>query len=296
MCGVGQGPDLTAADTHARGQLALIFKASIQSLSKVYESTAQKVGSRTGEDWSEELSISRYSMVGTDKVLAASQIADRWTDRDGVVWSLAIIDREQSKNAMTERITTLDDLLIRRVQQAKSETSKLSRLRLLKSALTALTEREALNSDLRVVSRSGRGISSPYALDDVVLMVGGAQRSLQLGVDISGEGSRKFKACLEEKLTAKGYNIDSGVDLDVMISGKVIAESTGKKGSKQTVKVRVELRLFDMSTNKAVKTITGSRVATRSTFDSAVSTGLVQLCKRKLPAMVKQIDKHFGGR
>ena len=50
-------------------------------------------------------------------------------------------------------------------------------------------EREAMNSDLRVIDRSGKGVPAAHNIGEVTSMLEGAAGELSIGVAISGSGS-----------------------------------------------------------------------------------------------------------
>ena len=111
LCGVGDGPNRKAADIDARAELAKIFKANVASVASSFQGAAQTLSSATGESWVEVQKVSSYSMVSTDKVVEMSQIIERWDDGKGTLWSLAVIDRNQAINSLTDRIRQQDGVV-----------------------------------------------------------------------------------------------------------------------------------------------------------------------------------------
>ncbi len=305
LCGVGSGSGQVAADTNARAELARTFSANIRSLTQSFEGAVSQISSKTGEQWVEVQAVSQFSMVSTDKVVTMSQILHRWDDGKGTVWALAVIDRAQAAQALTEKIRGLDSLIGDEIGRAKGSADRIQRFKNLKRALQGLLEREALNSDLRVVRVDGRGIDAPYSVSDILALLDAAAGKLRFGLALAGAGAERVRSCLEEALTDRGYQIEANVDededdisisgdFDVLIKGKVRAEKRGKIAGGQVVQTTLTLKLINAKTNRILRTITDRQKATRPSVKAAASTAAYKICKKKVPSMVKDIDRYFG--
>jgi hypothetical protein len=304
LCGVGDGPNRTAADNNARANLAKIFTASIQSVATSFQGYAQKITSATGESWTEVQKVSEFSMVSTNKVLTMSEILEGWSDGKGKEWSLAVIDKAKASGVLRERIQSLDGLVDAKLSAAMGTEDKLARLKNARAAATALAEREALNSDLQVIS--GSGIPAPHTMAEVLGLFEQAAGDLSMGIALSGAGAERVRACLEEALTAKGYQIQANVDeesedevnvagsYDVLIKGNVKNASRGKIAGGEVVETTVTLKLINGKTNKILQTVTGSEKGTRPTVKAAADTSAFKICQKKVPSMVQSIDRYFG--
>jgi hypothetical protein len=306
LCGVGTGRDVTTADINARAELARIFEANIKSVATSFEGAARKISSSTGEQWIEAQKVTSFSMVSTEKVLRMSTILDRWQDAQAKSWTLAVIDRAQAGTALREEIEQKDSIVDAALGRAEGSEDKLARFTALKQASQALLEREAMNSDLRVIEKSGQGVPGRHSIGDVIAMLEGAAADLSIGAAISGSGADKVQACLEQALTAKGYQVaassteedDEDPDVsgkyDVVLKGTVKAEKRGQIAGSEVVNVELTLKLINGSTNKVLRTFTASRKGSRGDLKSAASTAATQLCNQKIPEVVKGIDEYFG--
>lgn len=304
LCGVGDGPNRKAADIDARAELARIFESNIATVATSFEGAAQTVSSKTGERWVEVQKVSQYSMVSSDKVITMSEIIDRWDDGKGRIWSLAVIDKAKASRALRGRIQQKDGIVGQGMSAAQSESDKLKRLKHVKRALTALAEREAMNSDLIVID--GRGIPSPYQVADLLAMLDEAAGNLSMAILLSGGGAERVRACLEEALSDRGYQIEANVDedaeeeleasgsYDVIIKGRVKNEKRGKIGGNEVVMTELTLKLINGKTGKILRTIRGTQKGTRRSVRAAASTSAAKICSKKVPSMVKDIDRYFG--
>jgi hypothetical protein len=308
LCGVGSGKDRTSADLDARAELARIFKANITAVASSFETASSQISSKTGETWTETQDVSRFSMVSTEKVVTMSEIVYRWDDGKGTKWTLAVIDRAKAGNALRDQIEAKDSVIRAKVGSAKGTDDKLARFKALKVAVAALAEREALNSDLRVIDSSGRGIPPPHDIGAIVGMLDAATSSLKIGIAISGTASDRVQSCLEEAMTAKGYEVaanssededEDEIDLegegfDVMIKGKVKAEKRGAIAGSEVVNTSLTLKLINAKTNKVIKTYTASKKASRGDVKAAASTSVHQLCTQKVTEIAAEIDRAFS--
>ena len=139
---------------------------------------------------------------------------------------------------------------------------------------------------------------------ELLALLEDANRQLSLGIALAGPGAERMQACFEEALTARGYEVQSNVDeqatsvdiegsYDVLIKGQVRAEERGRIRGSEVVDVRLTVRLINGKNDRILKTISGSQKGTRRSVDAAISTAAVQLCRKKVPGMIRDIDRYF---
>jgi hypothetical protein len=306
LCGVGSGREMQSADVGARSELARIFQSNIVSVQKSFESASQQISSKTGETWTETQNVSQFSMVSTDKQVTMSEILERWDDGKGKMWSLAVIDRAQASAALRDQIQQKDSLVGSQIDRAKSSSDKLARFKALRSAVSALAEREALNSDLRVIQKSGTGVPPAHNVGEIVAMLDSATEALSIGIALSGSGSDRVQACLEEKMTEKGYQVQSNTvededdnpnisgSFDVLIKGTIKNEDRGQISGTRVVNTTLTLKLINGKTGKVLRTFTGQEKASRPSIQSAASTSAFKVCQKQVPNIVSDIDRAFS--
>jgi hypothetical protein len=306
LCGVGDGADRKAADIDARAELARIFQANIVSVAKSFEGASRTISSKTGETWQETQNVSQFSMVSTDKVVTMSEIIERWDDGKGRLWSLAVIDRAQASAALRDQIQAKDQIVSAQLERAKAASDALAKMKALKSAVAAFAEREAFNSDLRVINKSGQGVPSPHNIGDILAQLEGAAADLKVGIAISGSGGDKVQSCLEEALTAKGYQVEANTSedededpdvsgsFDVLLKVTVKNEKRDKIAGQEVVNTTVTLKLINGKTNKILRTFTGQEKASRPSVQAAASTSAFKICQKQVPAIVADIDRSFS--
>jgi len=306
LCGVGSGKDVATADINARTELARIFESNIKSVATSFEGAARTISSKTGEQWAETQSVTSYSMVSTDKLVKFSEVSERWQDTSGKFWTLAVIDRAQASTALREQIESKDSIIGAALTRADGSSDKLERFKALRQAVAALAEREAMNSDLRVIDRSGKGVPAAHNIGEVTSQLEGAAGELSIGVAIAGSGSDRVQSCLEEGLTGKGYQVEAKAmeeededpdvtgSYDVILKGSVKADKRGQIAGSEVVNITFTLKLINGKTNKVLKTLTATKKASRGDVKQAASTAAHQMCTQKMPELVQGIDQYFG--
>ncbi|MBI2372960.1 MAG: LPP20 family lipoprotein [Deltaproteobacteria bacterium] len=306
LCGVGTGGDQRASDIEARAELARIFQANIKSVATSFQGAASKVSSSTGESWEELQKVTQFSMVSTEKVVTMSSILSRWDDGKGKKYSLAVIDRNQAANALRDQIEQRDSLIETEMGRARDAEDKLARFKSVRRAVAALAEREAMNADLRVIDLSGRGIPPPHDIGELLGMLEGAAAELSIGVALNGTGAQELQACMEERLTAKGYQVEAkslededteasvAGSFDVLLKGTVKADKRDKIAGSEVVNVSLTVKVINGKTNKIVKTVTASKKSSRGSDRAAAATAVVQLCAQKMNDIVSAIDSAMG--
>ena len=115
-----------------------------------------------------------------------------------------------------------------------------------------------------------------------------------------------MQACLEEGLTAKGYQVeaksseeededpDVSGKFDVVLKGSVKADKRGAIAGSEVVNISFTLKLINGSTNKVLKTLTANKKASRGDVKQAAATAARQLCTQKMPELISGIDQYFG--
>lgn len=303
VCASGEGSEPTDADNRARTALALVFQASIKSVSKSFQQAQREAGNKTGEDWRELERVSEYSMVSADKMMSRAEILERWAAPDRRYWSLAVIDRQQATADLTARIKALDERINRQLAEADRVADKLAKLPYLRRALAALGEREAHASDLRVIAGARAVTPYPYSWRDILNRIEDETKALVFGVFLSGPGAEEMQVCLEEAITGKGFELEtsevgssfSGTKglYDVIIQGTIRTDERGRVARGEVVQTRMTLKLINGQNGKNLQTVNGALKATRRSVDAAVQTSLHKLCRQKVPVMMRDVSRYF---
>ncbi len=223
MVGVGSGDTRQDAESQARAHIAEIFRVNIKADISVNRSETLKntQGNVTAE--SREVTRSKIDM-GLKKTLEGTEIAEVWQNpKDATYYALAVLDREKASLKIKERIGELDSEVERLRGKTDSAAGKIDKLKLLLLKKSLLSDRNELNSDLRIVSGSGKGIEPPYSFEtensEIMRFL---QNDFVIGVTGEGVGSEVLNQTVTDLFTAKGFVVKrvskKGGDLLISVS------------------------------------------------------------------------------
>ena len=223
LVGVGTGDSRTASEEDARAALAKVFRVEIQSLTQSLNRYVGYTKSGGEESWLTMNDISQLTKTYTNQVLEGVQIAERWTDPKGTVYTLATLDRNAARNRLEQQVMDLDSNITQLVAEADQQTDKISKLKMMLRALEKMREREVLNSQLRVVHVLGRGVESeginPGAFDAKLTAI---LASIKVYVQIGGQGEGKVKQAIVESVTRGRLQVqDTEEGADIIVRGQV---------------------------------------------------------------------------
>jgi hypothetical protein len=164
LTGVGNADTRQAAEDRAYAAISKIFAAEINSKTQEWEKYLQSDSKGRSED-SRQINIEQTTQVSTKKVLENVSIAETWMDESkAVYYALAVMDRQHATSSLRDHITSLDLQIEERLKQVRQSGDKLKTVRGYHSAVEDLLLREVYNTELRVVSPTGKGSESMVSL------------------------------------------------------------------------------------------------------------------------------------
>ena len=225
LVGVGYGDSRKAAEDAAYAAIGRIFQAEIQSKTSEWEKYAQtdtKGKSQTTRD----IQIDQITSVATKKVLEDITIADIWEDKSQKrTYALGIMERRHATASLSEKITAMDGDILSLQKKGIDSTDKLESVRLLRRTMKILLNREVYNTDLRIISTSGKGIEPPVSLIDIKQKVQEIlSKDVHIGVQVDGPHQTEIRSSILEGLTREGFLVDENGDLsmlDILVKGRV---------------------------------------------------------------------------
>lgn len=227
LTGVGYDSDRKTAEDKARAEIAKIFMSRIDQQTKSYEEylqTTSKGKSRTEE----ALSIEEITKVSTQKVLSGVRVAKVYQESapDSLFYALAVLDRDQSAEILKDKVNDLDREVERLVSRAAAERDMLAKIKLLTQSLEKFVLREAHDAELRIVSRSGRGITSPVRFTQIKSELESILfRDFLIGVSVTGSRAGEIRDALLQGLNQQGFSISDNLsNAQVIVRGTVEIE------------------------------------------------------------------------
>jgi hypothetical protein len=224
LTGVGYGPERASAEDKARAEIAKIFFSKIDSRTKSYQDYLQTT-SKGKSKIEETLSIEEVTKVSSQKVLSGVRIAHVYheTGSESLFYALAVLNREQSAKILRDKIEELDQGIRETLANANRAEDMLTKVKYLKQSIQEHILREAYDAELRIVSRSGGGVSPPVSftelknqLESVLL------RDFLIGVSVSGSRASEIQEALVQGLNQQGFAISEDLSrTNVMVRGTV---------------------------------------------------------------------------
>jgi len=169
ITGIGRGADLQTAKDNARAEIAKVFLSKIKQLMNTTEKHSQK-GSGKEQDITYSFNHSQITSVITEKILSGIRVADIYVDmkkNPPEYTALAVLNKYQAKNIVTEKIIEKDLEIKRQIDVLNQANDTIENIRCLKKALYELDMRKKYNNELQVLDQSGKGI--PTSVSQVML-------------------------------------------------------------------------------------------------------------------------------
>ena len=225
LIGVGYGDTRKAAEDAAYTAIGRIFQSEIKSKTNEWESYTQtdiKGKSQSKRD----IHIDQIISVATNKVLEDITIAEIWVDETKKqTYALGVMERTHAMSSLSDRITAMDRDISSLQQKAMDSLDKVESIRILRSAMKTLLNREVYNADLRVINPAGKGIDPPISLTDIRQRIQDMfSKEVHIGIQVNGPHQSEIRSSIMEGLTKEGFLVeDTGElsNLDILVSGRV---------------------------------------------------------------------------
>lgn len=167
---VGQGSDRAHADENAKATLIEIFSLPMQIEAK------KRIGSQTQQSFLAETS------VNTNLLHDSIEIKERWLSKNGVCYTLVMMDRIKVAQNLTDLIHALDDKTGHLIEFSnKTAPNIILSFNTLWSARNLQLTRNIENSQLNYIS--GKGIVSKMSSDDIERLIKQKLATLRISVD-----------------------------------------------------------------------------------------------------------------
>lgn len=299
LCGVGFGGDRTAAENGSYAALARIFVANVASMSEDFMGAYSKTGAPPVEVQTSET----LTRVSTGKVFSGVQLMEIWSG-GGTVYGLACLERAKAARILRQQIDELDEKAAGYIQKAAS-ADKVFKVNFLGKALDALLEREAHNTELRIIDVNGVGVSGPYSFADVAAAFETAVTELKVGVQVNGPFEDEFRAAFIKALAKQGFKVtdmenadpmDQDVLLDAIIKVEDAGMGSGDAKNLRFVDASVVVEVKAVASNKVVGAVTGDKHRGHRNLEEAKRGAVRALSKVIINKVGAKINEAMTGR
>lgn len=289
MTGVGRGTARMPCESDSRAQIAKIFEARISQVSSDWMGHFSRVNA-TGKVHIEAMAVSQLTRVSTDYVLKGTMIAEVWRG-EGAFHCLATLDRMQAARRLRGEIDRLDVQIAAKVSEGDKGENPTTKFFAYKAAMLLLQRREALNTELRIVSPNGMGKAPIHGWAALVAKFSASARKIKIGMKLEGRGWKQFQTRLAERLTQDRIQVmETSNNVDLFIRGKTYWKWAGINNGQYMVNIDVLLRIFNMDNGKTLGAITDRLLTGRPQKSQALITASTKLCYKVAPMLAKKIQ------
>lgn len=234
LLGVGEGDTQQDAKSRARAEIATHFQVSIEATSVDKSSFlgTQKQGQddrgSTQITLSQTQSIASELRTSTKQMLQGVEIAEVWQDqRSQRYYALATLSRLKTALVLRTNIEALDSAIAGQLDHAQSLSSVFRKIRASSKAIRLLSQRQALNQQLQVVSLVGQGIVAQWSLERLKIDHLKLLNRVNFRVVAEGLHAEAIERSLSDVLAGLGYQVtEQG---DYLISATLSATPLPKR-------------------------------------------------------------------
>ena len=214
LTAVGYAADRSTAEDRARAEIAKIFYSDIRSSNQTYQEILETTtGGKTSS--TESVNFEEITRVSTDKILSGVRIAQIYqaSGPDQQFYALAVLDRYQAEQILTNKIKGLDRDIAGLYSQALEQGDRLTQVQYLQRTIQKHILRQAYNTELRIVSAGGSGIAPSVSFSEIKTRLSDVLlRDFFIALTIKGSRAVEIQQSLIEALNQKGFSISEEID------------------------------------------------------------------------------------
>jgi len=198
------------ARDRALGNLAKVFELQIKESS----TTTQDVQTLKSDDVESVESSARIAStinIQTDKMIKGARVAEQWQNPEELThYALAVLDRTQAGNNIRGELNRLDREIAFTMTNAGSRQDLLSKIADLQHAIEMQTERDSLQSTLKIIDLDGIGKPSGWSLAELSEQQAEALKSLNLRGVVVIDTVGQLDKVLQAAMAKAGFATSSG--------------------------------------------------------------------------------------
>jgi len=206
LLGRGEADTRDVAEQRAYAAVARIFHAQVNAQLQDNERYSQ-VDQDDQTKTSRRIQLDHLTQVSTEKVLADVKILEAWRRSDDKQYFvLAGLDRKKTEHLLRIRIAKYDKAIERHMEDGRTGTNVVTKLRGFKRAIRDMKLRQAVNADLQIISHTGEGIPTSYSpariqqeLDAYLL------HKVHIAVQVTGDQERQIYQAIWDGLNQEGF-------------------------------------------------------------------------------------------
>jgi hypothetical protein len=268
LVAVGSADERPTAEARARAGIAAFFESRVSSVTRATETEGHATASRTDrvegvavtaatELRAATISASQEVASATAKLLEGVEIADAWTDPEGRIHALAVLDRARAVETLARRLAEVDAEVAALAARLAEEKAPLARARVAHRIVRVAARRRPLLDDLRILEPAAEPAPPPGAAG-ARAAADRALAAVAVAVRTSGDEADRLRAAAIRGVLATGMRVAAaGGPSDLSVSIEAEASAPSVSDGWTVARLTARARILD-----ARKEPTGSFVET----------------------------------
>jgi hypothetical protein len=217
LLGRGQGESPAIARDRARADLAKVFQvAVVESAEDITTFQQSGTGKQAQQEYTQ--SVSRQVYTRTNQIIEGVVIAEQWADPEtGQNHALAILDRNKTAFKLRAEISRLDSATTASLQAARAADDLINRIGAADRAVNSQLARRAHQKLLRIVDRTGRGVTEQYNLGRLIGDLEELLQRLKIAAVANDSGIADLQAIAAGAVNHAGFKTSSEDQADYIM-------------------------------------------------------------------------------
>ncbi len=297
LLGVGRGRSPQAAEDNARAEIAKVFEARVEQMTRETETYSEGSTSAGKEGWSRAIDVSQATATETEKVLSGVEIVERFEGPDGHA-ALAVLSRHDASERLWRRAKEMARRAEALIAKAREAGDPLEAARSYYQAARLLGLVETLNADLAVVAVR-KPVEGPMGPGEAFQAFRGVVRDqLPVAVRVTGDDAERIRAAVEGGLSERGVLLAAPDRPErILIRGRCTIRPTDRPPREyRFVRYEVTLEAVDTRTGTVWASVGPvSDDASGRTADQAVERAVFLVRERHLSKFLSDLFERLFG-
>ena len=288
---VGSGDTRKDAENSAAANLSKIFEARIKSVETINARYVELMKSPNQSSLESETNINKNTSVSSEQTLYNIRYAESYTDQEGRVYVLAVIERQPTAEIYGEKYEQNDSRIAHYVEQSTRTGDPVMKYAYLNAAFVFSNVNQTLSQQLLIID-PGRTISpkSGYTLDSVAELSSAARESLPFSIAMTGEEHEKVTDMVRGTLSTLGFEIsDKGV---LNVQGTSDIRKIDMNSDQKFVRWSYSIAILDSHQNVVISLSENGREG-HLNYEEAAARALRTMKEKIDVNMTKQLNHYF---
>lgn len=215
LTSVGDGSTKREAEANAQAGLSRIFESKI-SVENTFKERFKEVTSSKETSSESETEMNKQVRIDSEQTLFNINFAEYYTDKLGMVYVLAYIDRFKTADIYEEKIQKINDSIKFYLSKNEQETDLIEKYSILNIASLLSLKNEILLEQLSIISSDTKNmISLDYSHDEIISQLQKVAKKISFSVSIKNDNLGKVGKNIESYLSKEGFTISKNAVLSI---------------------------------------------------------------------------------